>query len=173
MTPTNRAFWSAVALAAAAALTGCGSSAEANPSASFATRATAPTPATETVTDTTTVTPPATTVTVKRTKTVTKTRTVTATKTRTATVTEDSSGYSDGDLDALDTEDSTSIDEMDDEITDDVAGAEADLDGPSGDGSTYYANCSAARAAGAAPVYAGDPGYASHLDRDGDGVGCE
>ncbi|WP_171981910.1 excalibur calcium-binding domain-containing protein [Brevundimonas sp. LM2] len=37
----------------------------------------------------------------------------------------------------------------------------------------YYANCSAARAAGAAPVYAGDPGYASRLDRDGDGVGCE
>ncbi|MFC7957945.1 excalibur calcium-binding domain-containing protein [Rhodococcoides kroppenstedtii] len=39
--------------------------------------------------------------------------------------------------------------------------------------SAYYKNCSAARAAGAAPVYAGDPGYGSHLDRDGDGVGCE
>ncbi|WP_349256088.1 excalibur calcium-binding domain-containing protein [Brevundimonas sp.] len=39
--------------------------------------------------------------------------------------------------------------------------------------SAYYANCSAARAAGAAPVYAGDPGYARRLDRDGDGVGCE
>ena len=39
--------------------------------------------------------------------------------------------------------------------------------------SAYYANCSAARAAGAAPVRRGDPGYASHLDRDGDGVGCE
>ena len=37
----------------------------------------------------------------------------------------------------------------------------------------YYANCAAARAAGAAPVRRGDPGYASHLDRDGDGVGCE
>lgn len=36
-----------------------------------------------------------------------------------------------------------------------------------------YANCTAAREAGAAPVYAGDPGYGSHLDRDGDGVGCE
>jgi hypothetical protein len=36
-----------------------------------------------------------------------------------------------------------------------------------------YANCSAARAAGAAPVYAGDPGYGRHLDRDGDGIGCE
>jgi len=39
--------------------------------------------------------------------------------------------------------------------------------------STYYANCSAARAAGAAPVRRGDPGYVRHLDRDGDGVGCE
>ena len=37
----------------------------------------------------------------------------------------------------------------------------------------YYANCAAARAAGAAPVRRGDPGYASHLDRDGDEVGCE
>jgi hypothetical protein len=37
----------------------------------------------------------------------------------------------------------------------------------------YYPNCSAARAAGAAPVVRGDPGYGSHLDRDGDGVGCE
>lgn len=37
----------------------------------------------------------------------------------------------------------------------------------------YFKNCDAARAAGAAPVRAGDPGYAPHLDRDGDGVGCE
>jgi hypothetical protein len=36
-----------------------------------------------------------------------------------------------------------------------------------------YANCSAARAAGAAPVRRGEPGYGAHLDRDGDGVGCE
>lgn len=43
------------------------------------------------------------------------------------------------------------------------------------DASSYvsYANCSAVRAAGAAPIYAGDPGYSSKLDRDGDGVGCE
>ncbi|MXO74844.1 YHYH domain-containing protein [Altererythrobacter aerius] len=40
-------------------------------------------------------------------------------------------------------------------------------------GLTYYANCAAARSAGAAPVRRGDPGYASHLDRDNDGVGCE
>lgn len=37
----------------------------------------------------------------------------------------------------------------------------------------YYRNCAAARAAGAAPVYIGEPGYARHLDRDGDGIGCE
>ncbi|MDF9278177.1 excalibur calcium-binding domain-containing protein [Arthrobacter sp. EH-1B-1] len=37
----------------------------------------------------------------------------------------------------------------------------------------YYKNCDAARAAGAAPVYAWQPGYAAHLDRNGDGVGCE
>lgn len=36
-----------------------------------------------------------------------------------------------------------------------------------------FANCSQARAAGAAPVRAGDPGYGRHLDRDGDGIGCE
>lgn len=38
---------------------------------------------------------------------------------------------------------------------------------------TYYANCDAARRAGAAPVRRGDPGYGPHLDRDGDGVACE
>lgn len=36
-----------------------------------------------------------------------------------------------------------------------------------------FANCTAARAAGAAPVRRGNPGYGPHLDRDGDGVGCE
>lgn len=36
-----------------------------------------------------------------------------------------------------------------------------------------FRNCTAARAAGAAPVRIGDPGYGRHLDRDGDGIGCE
>ena len=36
-----------------------------------------------------------------------------------------------------------------------------------------FDNCSAARAAGAAPVRRGDPGYSGSLDRDGDGIGCE
>jgi len=40
-------------------------------------------------------------------------------------------------------------------------------------GGKAFANCSAARAAGAAPVRRGDPGYGGHLDRDGDGIGCE
>lgn len=45
--------------------------------------------------------------------------------------------------------------------------------GSSRDDSVSFANCSEARAAGAAPVQRGDPGYSSKLDRDGDGVGCE
>lgn len=42
-----------------------------------------------------------------------------------------------------------------------------------GGGSAYYANCTAAKAAGAAPLYRGEPGYRSGLDRDGDGIACE
>jgi Protein of unknown function (DUF1524)/Excalibur calcium-binding domain len=37
----------------------------------------------------------------------------------------------------------------------------------------YYPNCKAAKAAGAAPLYAGQPGYRPGLDRDDDGVACE
>jgi|GEM_PF-839909 len=40
-------------------------------------------------------------------------------------------------------------------------------------GSVYYANCKEAKAAGAAPLYVGDPGYRSKLDGDGDGIACE
>ncbi|MEX2460912.1 MAG: thermonuclease family protein [Paenibacillaceae bacterium] len=36
-----------------------------------------------------------------------------------------------------------------------------------------YANCSAVRAAGKAPIHKGDIGYSRLLDRDGNGVGCE
>ena len=39
--------------------------------------------------------------------------------------------------------------------------------------SGVFVNCAAARAAGAAPVRRGEPGYGRHLDRDGDGIGCE
>lgn len=37
----------------------------------------------------------------------------------------------------------------------------------------YYANCTDARNKGAAPIYAGQPGYRAALDRDNDGVACE
>ncbi|WP_123738027.1 excalibur calcium-binding domain-containing protein [Salana multivorans] len=36
-----------------------------------------------------------------------------------------------------------------------------------------YRNCTEARNSGLAPIYRGEPGYAAHLDRDGDGVACE
>ncbi len=45
--------------------------------------------------------------------------------------------------------------------------------GSSSGGAAYYPNCSAARAAGAAPLSTGQPGYSAKLDRDGDGVACE
>lgn len=43
---------------------------------------------------------------------------------------------------------------------------------PAGKNVTYK-NCTAVREAGAAPLYKGDPGYSTKLDRDGDGVACE
>ena len=39
--------------------------------------------------------------------------------------------------------------------------------------SVYYEDCTAVRAAGAAPLLAGEPGYSRKLDRDGDGAACE
>lgn len=45
--------------------------------------------------------------------------------------------------------------------------------GFTGGGGGSFRQRSAARAAGAAPVRAGSPRYGRHLDRDGDGVGCE
>ncbi|MCB1257107.1 MAG: excalibur calcium-binding domain-containing protein [Microthrixaceae bacterium] len=39
--------------------------------------------------------------------------------------------------------------------------------------SSYYPNCAAARAAGVTPIYRGEPGYSSKLDRDGNGIACE
>jgi hypothetical protein len=37
----------------------------------------------------------------------------------------------------------------------------------------YFPNCAAARAAGVAPIYAGQPGYRPGLDADNDGIACE
>lgn len=42
-----------------------------------------------------------------------------------------------------------------------------------GGGSAYYPNCKAAKAAGAAPMRRGEPGYRSGLDGDGDGIACD
>jgi flagellar biosynthesis GTPase FlhF len=39
--------------------------------------------------------------------------------------------------------------------------------------SVTYSSCKQARSAGAAPLYRGQQGYSSELDRDGDGVACE
>lgn len=41
---------------------------------------------------------------------------------------------------------------------------------PSG---VYYRGCNEARAAGAAPLYRGQPGYRPEMDGDGDGIACE
>ncbi|WP_448610025.1 HNH endonuclease family protein [Geodermatophilus sp. URMC 60] len=38
---------------------------------------------------------------------------------------------------------------------------------------TVYADCDAVRAAGAAPIRRGEPGWSDGFDGDGDGVGCE
>jgi hypothetical protein len=37
----------------------------------------------------------------------------------------------------------------------------------------YFSGCDAARAAGAAPIYEGEPGYRPEMDGDSDGVACE
>lgn len=39
--------------------------------------------------------------------------------------------------------------------------------------SVYYPSCAAARAAGAAPITIGHPGYRPELDADNDGIACE
>lgn len=48
------------------------------------------------------------------------------------------------------------------------------LDGESEPGRfAYYPNCASARAAGAAPIHRGEPGYRPPLDADDDGIACE
>lgn len=37
----------------------------------------------------------------------------------------------------------------------------------------YYKSCAAAKAAGAAPIRRGQPGYGKHLDKDNDGIACD
>jgi hypothetical protein len=44
---------------------------------------------------------------------------------------------------------------------------------PASAGDAYYSNCAAARVAGAAPLYRGQPGYREQMDGDRDGIACE
>jgi endonuclease YncB( thermonuclease family) len=53
------------------------------------------------------------------------------------------------------------------------APTEAQAPAPDNSSSVYYKNCDAVRAAHAAPLLIGQPGYSRKLDRDGDGVACE
>ena len=39
--------------------------------------------------------------------------------------------------------------------------------------SRYFSGCNEARAAGAAPIRVGEPGYREEMDGDGDGIACE
>ncbi|MEU4836865.1 excalibur calcium-binding domain-containing protein [Nocardia testacea] len=48
-----------------------------------------------------------------------------------------------------------------------------DLPPPPPAPSVTFGSCAEACAAGAAPLYSGQPGYSRKLDRDGDGVACE
>ncbi|WP_445154923.1 excalibur calcium-binding domain-containing protein [Arthrobacter sp. Hor0625] len=44
---------------------------------------------------------------------------------------------------------------------------------PAAPAAVYFPNCAAAKAAGAAPMFAGSPGYRPQLDRDKDGIACD
>jgi hypothetical protein len=46
-------------------------------------------------------------------------------------------------------------------------------DGAQVEQSAYYSGCNEVRAAGKAPLYAGQPGYREGMDGDGDGIACE
>jgi hypothetical protein len=41
------------------------------------------------------------------------------------------------------------------------------------EGSVFYSGCREVRAAGAAPLHRGQPGYRAGMDGDGDGIACE
>ena len=49
----------------------------------------------------------------------------------------------------------------------------APADGSAGPPAEPFADCAAARAAGAAPLHRGDPGWSDRMDGDGDGTACE
>lgn len=47
------------------------------------------------------------------------------------------------------------------------------MSSPKGSRGPTFSSCAEARAAGAAPLRRGQPGYSTKMDRDGDGVACE
>ncbi|MDQ4104014.1 MAG: excalibur calcium-binding domain-containing protein, partial [Actinomycetota bacterium] len=53
------------------------------------------------------------------------------------------------------------------------APVEPQRDNNSSGDTVYYKDCDAARAAGAAPLRRGEPGYRPGLDRDKDGIACD
>jgi len=59
-----------------------------------------------------------------------------------------------------------------DRASDSAEPAAAEVAGAA-DGTVYYPGCNAVRAAGKAPLHAGEPGYRSGMDGDGDGIACE
>lgn len=54
-----------------------------------------------------------------------------------------------------------------------AARQQAQMQAPAPNANVVYPNCAAVRAAGRAPLYAGEPGYHPALDRDHDGIACE
>lgn len=52
-------------------------------------------------------------------------------------------------------------------------GATVAASSKSADPTVSYSGCNEVRAAGKAPLHAGDPGYRIEMDGDGDGVACE
>ncbi|PZU67646.1 MAG: calcium-binding protein [Sphingobium sp.] len=69
-----------------------------------------------------------------------------------------------------------SADELDQQQPSSSSGAVARAALPqlqSSGSSWSYRNCREARAAGAAPIYRGQPGYGAHMDGDDDGIACE
>jgi hypothetical protein len=63
--------------------------------------------------------------------------------------------------------------EVSNNISEPTTAAPSGVTTATGGTGTPYENCDAVRAAGAAPIHQGDPGYSTDLDGDGDGSACE
>jgi len=74
-----------------------------------------------------------------------------------------------GELDAR----AARIAELEGQVSAQTAPVSAPAPAPAAPAIVSFDNCTAVRNAGAAPIRSGDPGYGRHLDRDGDGIGCE